>query len=54
LLGCSAWLAGNCGFRVARGGSWDSSRDNLRAAQRYGFVTATRGTYLGFRVARSE
>ncbi|MBI3710520.1 MAG: SUMF1/EgtB/PvdO family nonheme iron enzyme, partial [Proteobacteria bacterium] len=50
----SAWLAGNCGYRIGRGGSWDSNPANLRAAQRYAFFTGTRGTYLGFRVARSD
>ena len=49
----SARLRGNCGERVLRGGSWDGSPRNLRAATRLRSTTGFRGGYSGFRVART-
>ena len=49
----SAWTSGNCGLRGVRGGSWLNDPSDLRPASRNGFVTGIRGSYLGFRVART-
>ena len=50
----SAWTAGNCSQRVARGGSWDLNPQNLRAAIRGRNSTAGRDDDNGFRVARDN
>ena len=48
----SAWtVGGDCGQRVVRGGSWVSSRRNVRAAGRSGPGTSLRIGIFGFRVA---
>ena len=49
----SAWLSGDCGRRVLRGGSWSSNPGNLRAAIRFRFTTGNRLSNSGFRVART-
>ncbi|MDE0342456.1 MAG: SUMF1/EgtB/PvdO family nonheme iron enzyme [Deltaproteobacteria bacterium] len=49
----SAWLRGNCGMRVLRGGSWDFNPWNLRAANRSRITTDDRDYDVGFRVART-
>lgn len=49
----SAWLGGNCGRRVMRGGAWSSHPRNLRSANRTRFVLEYRNFNFGFRVARS-
>ena len=50
----SAWISGNCGARVVRGGSWVSLPNRLRSAARIGFVSTLEGSdNLGFRVART-
>jgi formylglycine-generating enzyme required for sulfatase activity len=49
----SPWTSGYCGQRVIRGGSWLSSPEYLRSAQRQGESTVIRGNYLGFRVGRT-
>ena len=57
----SAWLRGDCGKRVVRGGSWHSSARNLRSALRgWGTGPGVRiiggilgGSNRGFRVART-
>jgi formylglycine-generating enzyme required for sulfatase activity len=50
----SAWTRGDCSRRVLRGGSWNFSPQDLRAAIR-GWDSATvRGNYSGFRVARTN
>ena len=49
----SAWMAGECGRRVLRGGSWGGDPRLLRSASRAG-ATTDRGDLLdGFRVART-
>ena len=49
----SAWLGGNCHYRVLRGGSWQTRR-YLRSAHRNLYHTKEdRERYAGFRVARS-
>ncbi len=51
----SAWVSGDCNFRVLRGGAWDSGPNYLRSASRD--RSATGGPYYytvqGFRVART-
>ena len=49
----SAWAAGECKYRVLRGGSWNLNPGFLRAASR-GFDTADdRTNVIGFRLART-
>ena len=49
----SAWTAGECKYRVLRGGSWNLNPGFLRAASR-GFDTADdRTNVIGFRLART-
>ena len=48
-----AWERGNCGLRVARGGSWRIRPRYLRAAYRNKFVSGNRHRTLGFRIART-
>jgi len=43
----------SCSARVLRGGSWDISPLNLRAAGRNGLVPGNRFNDLGFRLART-
>ena len=48
----SAWLrAGDCRFRMLRGGSWDDAASRVRSAIRYWELAETRGDMIGFRVA---
>ena len=49
----SAWLSGDCGRRVLRGGSWASRPSDIRAAHRFGLASGDRNISLGFRVART-
>ena len=49
----SAWLRGDCAFRVLRGGSWVSYPGVLRAASRIRIATGSRSIINGFRVART-
>src|SRR6185437_7370564 len=49
----SAWTAGNCSKRVARGGSWNNEPWSVRSATRSSFDIDDRGNYIGFRVART-
>lgn len=49
----SPWTSGDCGFRVVRGGSWDSDPDDLRGADRYRNYADARVFNFGFRVART-
>jgi formylglycine-generating enzyme required for sulfatase activity len=49
----SAWITGDCGRRVVRGGSWFNYPVALRSAFRYGHVTDYRLSFLGFRVGRT-
>lgn len=48
----SAWLSGDCGQRVARGGSWSGEVSYVRSAFRFNGQTGLRSNALGFRVAR--
>ena len=48
-----AWESGNCGVRVVRGGSWFSSADFARVANRIWGEPADRDSFLGFRLART-
>ena len=49
----SAWLTGDCGERVLRGGSWLSGPGVLRAANRFRDTSGFRDDGDGFRVART-
>ena len=49
----SAWTAGACSNRVARGGSWENDAPFLRAAYRSWGAPDNRNPVLGFRVART-
>ena len=49
----SASTAGDCRYRVLRGGSWFNRPRDLRSADRVGLSTVNRHIILGFRVART-
>jgi len=49
----SPWTSGDCGGRIARGGSWFAPPGLLRSADRHGGTPSNRGNGLGFRVART-
>ena len=49
----SAWESGNCSARVLRGGSWADDPGGLRSASRGRLETGDRGSFNGFRVART-
>ena len=49
----TAWLSGNCGWRVLRGGSWDYVPNLLRSANRFRSATDNRNNNNGFRLART-
>ena len=49
----SDWRSGDCSLRVLRGGTWNDEPENLRSATRSSLSTDRRGSYLGFRVART-
>ena len=49
----SAWRSGDCSNRVSRGGSWDFEPRSLRSANRGRDAPGSRGSYGGFRVART-
>lgn len=48
----SAWAGGDCTRHVVRGGAWDGSPRQIRSASRYGYLSASRISDLGFRVGR--
>ena len=53
----SAWMSGDCGQRVVRGGSWGGHPRQLRSAARASSNPTFRsvmGSDVGFRVARSD
>jgi formylglycine-generating enzyme required for sulfatase activity len=49
----SAWTIGECSRRAVRGGSWGDYPGTLRSALRDGYTPADRGSYGGFRLART-
>jgi formylglycine-generating enzyme required for sulfatase activity len=49
----SAWTNGTCISRDLRGGSWQTDPRALRSAQRVGFSSDSRLSYVGFRVGRT-
>jgi formylglycine-generating enzyme required for sulfatase activity len=49
----SAWIGGDCGGRVVRGGTWVTGPRLLRAAFRLWYSSDGRYGILGFRVART-
>jgi len=49
----SAWLAGDCGQRVLRGGSWSTVPRYARSATRYKNPADYRDNLTGFRLART-
>jgi formylglycine-generating enzyme required for sulfatase activity len=48
----SAWLQGDCGGHVVRGGSWEDYEGDLRSAARTGGATSDQFYTDGFRIAR--
>ena len=48
-----AWVNGECGVRVLRGGSWGNISGYLRSAIRIESATGYRSDLLGFRVSRT-
>jgi len=48
----SAWLAGDCGQRVIRGGSWAYLPETLRSSLRTRYYTGLRSSGVGFRLAQ--
>ncbi len=48
----SAWISGQCEFRVIRGGSWRSQPAAVRAAARARDLPNLRANSIGFRIAR--
>ena len=48
----SAWLTGDCGRRVIRGGSWYMEAWYVRSAFRSSNLTGVRDSSIGFRIAR--
>ena len=50
----TAWMSGDCGRRVLRGGAWVSLPQLLRSAYRNGDDPAGRGSGFGFRLARTD
>ncbi len=49
-----AWQRGDCGRRIARGGSWTSPARHVSVSFRDPDLATYRSSYLGFRVARDE
>jgi formylglycine-generating enzyme required for sulfatase activity len=49
----SAWVGGDCGRRVVRGGSWFDNPQDIRMACRVGNTADFRDKYIGFRVGRT-
>ena len=49
----TAWLSGDCGRRVLRGGSWYLFPNNLRSAYRFRSTAGYRVNNNGFRLART-
>jgi formylglycine-generating enzyme required for sulfatase activity len=50
----SAWVSGDCSYRMVRGGSWESGPQNLRSADRDSLSSDNRWReILGFRVGRT-
>lgn len=48
----SAWLTGDCGNHIVRGGSWQVTPPDVRSASRYWEAADYQNTDVGFRVAR--
>jgi formylglycine-generating enzyme required for sulfatase activity len=49
----AAWTSGDCGRRAVRGGSWHSSPQLLRSADRGWLPTEVRSSGVGFRLGRT-
>ncbi|MEQ1719060.1 MAG: SUMF1/EgtB/PvdO family nonheme iron enzyme [Hyphomicrobium sp.] len=49
----SAWQGGESTGRVLRGGTFDDGPNRFRSVGRYGFDVSFRGSFAGFRIARS-
>ncbi|MCY4211596.1 MAG: formylglycine-generating enzyme family protein [Gammaproteobacteria bacterium] len=50
----SAWMSGDCSWRVARGGFWGLHAAHLRSAQRSYYGRSGRYNFVGFRLAQDE
>ena len=49
----TAWTSGDCSRHVVRGGSWHSSPQLLRSAERGKIATEAQSSGVGFRVGRT-
>jgi formylglycine-generating enzyme required for sulfatase activity len=49
----NAWTSGDCNNHLYRGGSWNTSLDFIRLANRAKFESSHRDGAIGFRIARS-
>ena len=49
-----AWMSGDCGLRVVRGGGWSNDPRNLRSASRGRVGRSNRDNDLGFRLAQDK
>ena len=49
-----AWMSGDCGLRVVRGGGWSNDPRNLRSATRGRVGRSNRDNDLGFRLAHDK
>jgi formylglycine-generating enzyme required for sulfatase activity len=49
----SAWTAGDCDYRIVRGGSWYNEAKSVRSAVRHKGRVDYRDQFIGFRVART-
>ena len=50
----SAWLSGDCDYRMVRGGSWNDIARYLRSDYRLWYTRGNRNLALGFRLARDN
>jgi formylglycine-generating enzyme required for sulfatase activity len=50
----ATWTAGDCAWRVVRGGSWGFVPRSDRAAFRFGSASPVKYLQLGFRLARTD
>jgi formylglycine-generating enzyme required for sulfatase activity len=49
----SAWISGDCGSRVVRGGSWGNTPKDVRVSHRHWLSADYQDAFTGFRIART-